>query len=290
MFLFGMDNIVLRFTFAQRIIILLISLFIFSLIGSVFVALLTRNGITTESLRLATIVQDCVIFIAPAIATAVLISVLPAGFLCINSGFRFPMFLLALTALIVSMPVMNLIVNLNEQLSLPEALSGLEEWMRQAETKAQDSVKILLGTSSVLSLVINLLIVGVLAGVSEEIFFRGALQRVLATSSINHHCAIWLSALIFSAFHLQFFGFFPRLLLGAYFGYLLYWSKSLWLPIIAHTLNNSLVVFTMWLGEVKGDKTMEAIDNWGMDSPTLILASIIMTFFTLRYMYRYRRV
>ena len=56
---------------------------------------------------------------------------------------------------------------------------------------------------------------------------------------------IWTAAILFSAFHLQFYGFFPRMLLGAYFGYLLYWSHSIWLPIFAHFINNAIAVITL---------------------------------------------
>ncbi len=58
---------------------------------------------------------------------------------------------------------------------------------------------------------------------------------------------IWVSAILFSALHMQFYGFFPRMLLGAFFGYLLLWSGSLWLPIIAHFVNNCVAVIFYYL-------------------------------------------
>jgi len=285
-----MDNLTHRFSSAQRIMILLLSLLFFSAIGSLLVMAITRNGETSVTLRCATVIQDCIIFIAPAIATSVIISTLPAKFLCIDKKFGLIQLMLAVLAMIVSIPFMNCIVKLNADMTLPDALSGVEAWMMQAENKAQESVEILLGGSSFLSLAVNLLIVGVLAGLSEELFFRGALQRVLGSTRINPHAAIWLTALIFSAFHMQFFGFIPRLLLGAFFGYLLYWSGSLWLPAIIHALNNSLVVYTMWLDKNNVNGATESLNNWGENSPALILASLILTIFILRYLYQYRRI
>ena len=282
----------LRFTPAQRVVVLLVALCLFTVIGSALVGIVMRNGITTPSLRIATVLQDCIIFILPAVISALLISPMAARFLGIDSGFRLSQLLLAVLGMIASIPAMNALVKFNEQLILPESLSAIESWMRAAEEQAQESVGILLGQSTVGSLIVSLLIVGVLAGVSEELFFRGALQRIFMSGRMNVHVAIWLTAFVFSAFHLQFFGFLPRLLLGAYFGYLFYWSKSLWLPIVMHVFNNSMVVCVMWRENSVGEmvRQTESLNNWGADSAMLIIDSIIFTSFIMVWLYKKRTV
>lgn len=278
----------LRFTPAQRILILLISLCLFTVVCSLISAIVMRGGMTTQSLRVSTVVQDCFVFILPAVVTAVLISNLPARFLCIDRGVSIRQLLLAVVAMLVSVPAMNFLVRLNAELSLPESMSGVEQWMRASEDRAQEIVEIMLGGTGVASLIISILIVGVLAGLSEELFFRGALQNIFSSSRMNRHVAIWLTAFIFSAFHMQFYGFFPRLLLGAYFGYLLYWSRSLWLPVLIHIFNNSLVVCVHWrdkIGETQPE-AVESFNDWGVDSPTLILASVILTAFVIMRLYK----
>lgn len=282
----------LRFTPAQRVVVLLVALCLFTVIGSALVGIVMRNGITTPSLRIATVLQDCIIFILPAVISALLISPMAARFLGIDSGFRLSQLLLAMLGMIASIPAMNALVKFNEQLILPESLSAIESWMRAAEEQAQESVGILLGQSTVGSLIVSLLIVGVLAGVSEELFFRGALQRIFMSGRMNVHVAIWLTAFVFSAFHLQFFGFLPRLLLGAYFGYLFYWSKSLWLPIVMHVFNNSMVVCVMWRENSVGEmvRQTESLNNWGADSAMLIIDSIIFTSFIMVWLYKKRTV
>ena len=282
----------LRFTPAQRVVVLLVALCLFTVIGSALVGIVMRNGITTPSLRIATVLQDCIIFILPAVISALFISPMAARFLGIDSGFRLSQLLLAVLGMIASIPAMNALVKFNEQLILPESLSAIESWMRAAEEQAQESVGILLGQSTVGSLIVSLLIVGVLAGVSEELFFRGALQRIFMSGRMNVHVAIWLTAFVFSAFHLQFFGFLPRLLLGAYFGYLFYWSKSLWLPIVMHVFNNSMVVCVMWRENSVGEmaRQTESLNNWGADSAMLIIDSIIFTSFIMVWLYKKRTV
>lgn len=272
----------LRFRPSERFLIFFIALVVCAFVGSLIVGFVVHNGVTTKTLRIATVIQDCVIFILPSVITAVMVAVMPGRFLRIDAGLSFKPLLLATIAMLVSIPAMNWIVMMNDSLTLPDCLSGLENWMRQHEEEARSSVKLLLGSNTVGSLIIDLLIVGVLAGLSEEILFRGTLQQLFSLSGINRHLAVWLTAIIFSAIHMQFFGFVPRLLLGAYFGYLLWWSGSLWLPVIIHALNNSIVVYSTWLhatvAEGGGDS---AFDSWGVDSPTLIIASAILTCFVV---------
>ncbi len=273
----------LRFKPIERLFIFLVCLVIFALIGSIIVGFIVKGGITTKTLRIATVIQDCIIFILPAIVTAIIISPLPVRFLKIESSVHLSPLIWAILAIIVSIPLMNWIVLANESIQFPESFSGLEAWMRIHENEAQASVKILLGDHSISSLCINLLLVGILAGFSEEIIFRGTLQQIFYTAKMNSHLAIWLTAFIFSAIHMQFFGFIPRLLLGAYFGYLVFWSGSLWLPIIMHALNNSIVVYSSWLHEIgEGSEGDNTLNQFGATSPVLIICSAILTIFVLK--------
>lgn len=143
-------------------------------------------------------------------------------------------------------PALNQIVYWNQEMQLPEALSAFEQWCRELEDAAQQQTVGLLGSTAILPLLVNILVIGVLTGIGEEFLFRGALQRMLIWCRVNPHVAIWTAAVIFSAIHFQFFGFVPRVLLGAFFGYLYWWSGSIWLNSMAHALNNSLVIVSTW--------------------------------------------
>lgn len=231
-------------------------------------------------LRICTVIQDLLVFIIPAIAVAMLSTRFPASLLAVDKLPDFRMTVLAILALLLSLPAMNLIIEWNQNISLPESLKSIEEQMRNMEQSAEASIKLLLGGSNIAGLIVNILIVGVLAGFSEELFFRGALQRLLTSGGIMPHLMIWVTAFIFSAFHLQFFGFVPRMLLGAFFGYLLWWSGSLWLPILLHSLNNSIVVIAEWVNENQVDAT--DINKIGVSEGTtpdiiLVALSVLLT-------------
>ncbi|WP_297903057.1 CPBP family intramembrane glutamic endopeptidase [uncultured Parabacteroides sp.] len=142
-------------------------------------------------------------------------------------------------------PTINLLGLLNKQMELPAFMSPIEEWMQAQENLAEQLTVRLLSSDNIGVILANLIVIAVTAGITEEFLFRGALQRVIGKWSSNPHTIIWVAAILFSAFHLQFYGFLPRMILGAYFGYLLYWSKSIWIPVFAHFINNAFAVIAM---------------------------------------------
>jgi hypothetical protein len=151
-------------------------------------------------------------------------------------------YLLVFLIFFSSVGFIGYINELNQMLTFPSSLSGLEHSLRQMENEAMMQTEAFLSTTSLMGLLLNILLVAVLAAVGEEIVFRGLLQNMLQKLTKNVHVAVWTAAAIFSFVHFQFFGFFPRLLLGAILGYLFAWSGSLWPSIAGHFINNFLGV------------------------------------------------
>lgn len=252
----------MRLSFPRRALFFVCVSVVCMLVAGVIMAVVTHGGLTVRSLRVSTVVQDLVMFIIPPVVCAVMFSRLPARYLMVERRPGLAGIILAIGAMICAIPLMNLVIEWNEHLTLPSQLASLDEWMRASEERAGEAVKMLMGGGRVADLIMSVLIVGVLAGVSEELFFRGGVQRLLATRPMNIHLAVWLTAFLFSAIHLQFFGFFPRLLLGAFFGYLLYWSGSLWLPVTCHAVNNSIVAAVTWM-ETRGTSAGRMVNELG---------------------------
>jgi membrane protease YdiL (CAAX protease family) len=160
-------------------------------------------------------------------------------------GFKKPQFkLIALVffLIILSAPIMEWVTVINQQMKLPSFLKGVEEWMRRSEDSLMETTMLLLKMSSIPEFLLNIFLVALVAAVAEELMFRGAVQRIFSRMFNNVHVAIWFSAFVFSAIHMQFYGFIPRFLLGAGFGYLYLWSGSIWYSILAHFLNNAFAV------------------------------------------------
>ena len=146
----------------------------------------------------------------------------------------------------VAVPALNEVIHLNESIKFSPAVDAL---FSQWEEQAQAMTDVMLSTDSVGGLIAGILIIGVLTGLGEEIFFRGALQPMLTGKGVSAAGAVWIAAIVFSIMHFQPYGFIPRMLLGAFFGYLYLWSGSIWLPATAHALNNSIVVLMRWLSK-----------------------------------------
>jgi membrane protease YdiL (CAAX protease family) len=130
---------------------------------------------------------------------------------------------------------------------LPESMQSLEQNFKAAEESSKNMVNVMISGTSISALIINILLVGLLPAVGEELLFRGVIQKHLAAMFKNQHVAIFIAAFLFSAVHFQFYGFIPRLMLGMIFGYLVYYSGSMWTAIFAHFFNNSMAVIAIFL-------------------------------------------
>lgn len=261
----------------QRLLLLLLTTVLGYIVASVIVYFMQRGGLTASKLFISTVVQDVLLFILPAVVTAVFITRQPANFLGVGHRPGVNNVILAVLCLLVAIPAMNMIIDWNAHLQLPESMNKVELWMKQMETDTARTIAMMVNGESVMSLVMLILVVGVMAGFSEELFFRGTIQRMMITARVNPHVAIWLTAIIFSAIHMQFYGFVPRMLLGAMFGYMAWWSGSLWLAVTAHITNNTVAAIVMWMKARGASGPVTQIDTIGADNLSLVAASVIFT-------------
>ena len=196
-------------------------------------------------LQSAQLISAVFMFLFPALSTAWLCSDHPKDFLNLRA---FPpvrlLALICLTTLLLA-PTVSLTGYFNEKMQLPAFMAALEEWMKSTEELANSLIQKIISEKGVIAFAINLIVIAVAAGVTEEFLFRGALLRIIQRKIRNHHIAIWVVAIIFSAIHFQFYGFVPRMLLGAYLGYLVYWTKNIWIPVFAHFFYNAVAFIGM---------------------------------------------
>jgi uncharacterized protein len=194
-------------------------------------------------------------------------------------------FLLTAVVVVTFMVVNSIFIEWNQDLHFPEFMKGFESWAREREDQAAEQTKTLTKMETPADLIIALIVIGILPAIGEELVFRGLIQRELFRGTANIHVAVWVAAILFSAIHFQFFGFVPRMMLGALFGYLYYWSGSLWVPILAHFVNNGLSVLLMYFyqhGKLEYDvESTEAVPL------NAIILSAFLTIGLLYYLYQY---
>lgn len=192
----------------------------------------TMQALSVPMLKFFQALQTIAVFALPTILCLFLYKQKPVSWLNLNVAIAWKNALFVILFILCAIPGMNLMLWTNQQIPLPEILTEMGR-------NAMELTEQLVVANNVGELFINLIVIALLPAICEEICFRGTIQKYLRT---NYHVAIWVTAIIFSAIHMQFDGFIPRMLLGAVFGYLYYWSGSLWLPIIAHFTNNAVTV------------------------------------------------
>jgi membrane protease YdiL (CAAX protease family) len=173
-----------------------------------------------------------------------------------NAANRKPPYSMTNIVLILSitlLPIVGVLSAFNQNIMPQEG--AVAEFMRNMEEAANHILELVTRQHTTWDLIANLLIFAVLAGVCEEFFFQGALQPLMMKWTKNPHIGILITALIFSALHFQFYGFIPRFVLGVYLGYLFFWSRSLWLPILAHVLHNALSILIDYTLQGRGIDT-----------------------------------
>lgn len=234
----------------------------------------SRSGMLTLA-----VIQSLLLFIAPSFVAARIISIRPLDFLKLNKAPGWLALLGVIFAYLIALPFLNQIIYWNENISFPESISHWGAILKDMEEAANSASETMLATSSWGGLAVNLAIIALLTAFGEELFFRGTLQNAGAARGANH-TAIWVVAILFSTMHFQIFGFVPRMLLGAWFGYLLYWTRSIYVPVFAHFLNNGVVVVCSWLsaGSDEFDFDYLGVVEYGFPMPAFISAVAFVIF------------
>ena len=267
------------------IIVTLISFFLFTILGIVSVVLAygipiqevlnqfsPAGGQNIGVLKVLQISQSVGIFIVPALTIGWLASENTFGYLGFQKNFDWTGFGLMILVLLASEPIVAYSGILNEGMNLPDFLAGVESWMAEMEEKAMELTETFLNVTTLGGLSVNLLMIALIPGIGEELFFRGLLQPLFHKWFKNTHVAVIFTAVLFSALHMQFYGFLPRMLLGIVFGYLFVWTKNMWYPILAHAIHNSIPVIGYYL--YASDKSSIDVDEVGTGSNTWIWALV----------------
>ncbi len=226
----------------------LLFVFFFCFISGIIIGILCFGISSSEitTLKILSFIQSVFSFIIPSFILAYLWSDKPFNYLYIKSVFDWKAFLAVMLMMIIAIPFINLMAEFNKSIPFPGFMSGIEEHLKVMEERSLMQTEKLLTARTPGTLLLNLFLIAVIPALGEELFFRATLQRLLQESK-PYILAIWTTAFIFSVIHMQFYGFIPRLILGAFFGYIIVWSKNVWLPVFAHFINNAVIVVFCYL-------------------------------------------
>ena len=253
---------------------------------------------TTSSLKWLQLLQTLGTFLIPPILCAWMWDTnhRPFAWLKLNQKTHWSLFVIAVGIMVCAIPGINLLADLNSRVELPKSLDFIEQILKQQEETAALLTERFLQADNIGQLLINIGLLALLPAFAEELSFRGTLQQVingerLAVSGERNHIAIWITAFVFSAIHMQFYGFVPRMLMGAMFGYVFVWTGSLWVPIVMHFTNNALAVLAYYLtansqqpiaNSTNIADTFGAGDTWYIGVISILITSLGLLIFYRR--------
>ena len=170
--------------------------------------------------------------------------------------------LLALTGLILS----GALGSLTEKIPIP---TNFKNWAEGLEAQYKKAMLSMTHMNSLSDLAYALLAVAIVPAIIEEVYFRGTLQKILMDLTGKPYAAILLTAIIFSTIHFSYFGFLSRMALGMILGYIYYYSKTIWLPILLHLLNNGIAVVSLYVVRNNATNVEKLMDDnlpiyWGI--------------------------
>ena len=280
----------------SRIVVWIGLMIAFTMVVSVGWLLSDVDKTATSSLKWLQCIQTLSLFLLPALLCAWVWEDKhrPFHWLRMDRMISWRVVGLAVLVMVCAIPGINLLADLNgrilaelnNRIVLPECLSSLERFFRLKEAEAALHTERFLQADNVCVLLINLGLMAVLPALAEEMSFRGVLQQLLGG---RRHVAIWLTAVIFSAIHMQFYGFVPRMLMGALFGYVFVWTGSLWVPIVMHFVNNGMAVLLYYILSSKGvaidtncADTLGAGTTWWLGVISLLTVGVLLRVLYLR--------
>ena len=283
-----------------RVVIWLVLIVFFMLVSMGVWMVCVSDQAAVGSLKWLQFLQTIGFFLLPALLGVWLLSDdhRPFHWLRMDRMISWRVVGLAALVMMCAIPGINLLADLNGRIVLPECLSSLEQSFRQMEEEAALLTERFLQADDLWGFFINLGLMALLPALAEEISFRGVLQQLLGGKvelssprriSMRTHVAIWLTAVIFSAVHMQFYGFIPRMLMGALFGYVFVWTGSLWVPIVMHFVNNGMAVLVYYILSLPGvaidtnyADTLGAGTTWWLGIISLLTVGILLRVLYLR--------
>lgn len=270
-----------------RILIWFGFLFGCTVITTMLAMLLFNGNDSVYALKWIQILSVIGMFMAPPLICAYLWDEdhRPDQWLKMDRGTHWSHFVLACIIMIVAQPAINLLAYLNGMIPMPDS-------MIEAEETANKTIEAFLDADNAGTILFNFFLLALLPAIAEEMTFRGTMQQILEgqeekEKSRKIHLAIWITAITFSAIHMQFMGFIPRMLMGALFGYMFYWTGTLWIPIAMHFTNNAIGIALYYIVPSYALSESNSADTMGVDTMWIGgLISLLITCLGLLIFYR----
>lgn len=260
--------------FLILISIAMVSFFLLGLLGTIVLSAITGINVVELAdiskmnfskpgiisfIRGMQVVQFISLFLVPSLICAHLFSTDGKNYLGLKTPSNKFYFLVGVAIMLISIPLVNWLGELNKNFHFS---TEVDSWMKRSEDEAAKTVQALLSKHTVKDLMLNIFFIAGLAAVGEELLFRGMVQRLLIKMFKTPWPGIIITAFLFSAMHMQFYGFLPRFLLGILLGAIYWYSGSLWTAILAHFVYDGLLIVLVYFNPAMlNDETSVKLNN-----------------------------
>lgn len=230
-----------------------------------------------NAVKLVQLVSSAIMFLIPTLIFARIVNPHPLKHLGVKTKFNWVQVALTVLIIVVAFYLSGALGELANHIPISKEL---EKKFRALEKVYVEQVMVMAKMKTIGDYLYTLLVIAVAPAIFEELLFRGALQQMLIKWTRVAWIGILITSILFSAVHFSFYGFFARVGLGIVLGYLFFYSKSIWLPIIAHFINNAFAVTMMYYMNKKGTLSADALDErfpmwYGVIALAIIIALLI---------------
>ncbi|MBQ4549117.1 MAG: CPBP family intramembrane metalloprotease [Bacteroidales bacterium] len=253
--------------------LLILGLIIGSVIGVIYPLVSGQDVMSLNSLRFMQISSQIFTFVLPPILYAMLINENPKESLGIKNV-SYHWFIIGFLMMYAILPLNNVFAEWNAGLKLPESMSRIEELIKEMYESSAVVLEKLVNVNTFGGFVINLIMIAGLAALGEELLFRSIIQTSLIKTCKNAHVGIIIASAIFSFIHFDFYAFIPRLVLGMLLGYMFYYSRSIWVSMFMHFVNNATAVVIYYLNNI--GVTNVDVETFGQTQLLPLLISIAL--------------
>ncbi|HEY0066182.1 MAG TPA: CPBP family intramembrane glutamic endopeptidase, partial [Flavisolibacter sp.] len=223
-------------------------------------------------IRLSQALQFFGFFVIPVVLFAYFSDPRPGQYLGLRQPTKNRYWAFALLIMIIAIPLVQYTGFLNRQINLgPE----MQRWIQTQEEQANRIIGYMLKNRAPKELILNLIFIALMAGIGEELFFRGVLQRMFIRWFRHPWAGILVTAILFSAIHMQFLGFIPRLLMGVLLGAIYWYSGSLWVAIAAHFVYDAFIIMMVYFQPRLADPNAEMINPANIAVAALVSAALV---------------
>jgi hypothetical protein len=208
--------------------------------------------------RLLQVLGSFMIMAMPAFLVATFNGGNPVYKIGFNEAISGKQVLIVVFMVVAGFMVSGALGQLNEMIPLPRST---EIYFKRLEDDYNKEVLSITSMKSNFDYIISLIVLALIPAIFEEMLFRGCLQKIMISLSRNVFVGILITGIIFSAIHFSYYGFLPRLFLGLMLGYIFYYSKNIWLNIIAHFLNNAYPLTAMYTLSRQGKSSQDVLQE-----------------------------